>query len=93
MFLKSALIKQVAEDTGSKKELVKKVIDAALNTIVENVSKGEKVSIAGFGNFFAAERSARKGRNPRTGEEIEIKAASVPRFRAGKAFKESVSNR
>ncbi len=93
MLVKSSLIRQVAEETGASIEMTKKIIDASLNTIVETVSKGKKVSIAGFGNFYAATRAARKGRNPRTGEEINISEANVPRFKAGKAFKESVSKR
>jgi len=58
--------------------------------IVKSVKKGNKVALVGFGTFALAKRKARKGRNPRTGETISIKAAKVPKFSAGKAFKDAV---
>lgn len=67
-------------------------MDAVFESVMDSLSKGEKVQIIGFGNFEVRERSARKGRNPQTGEEIEIPASKVPAFKAGKALKDAVKN-
>lgn len=88
---KTDLIEKVA----TKREMTKKdatlVVDAVLDSISEALKAGEKVSLIGFGNFEVRERSARKGRNPQTGEEIQIKASKVPAFKPGKQLKESVN--
>ncbi len=84
---KTELINQVAEDTGLTKIDAGKVLDVTLNTIIDD---SEKVTLTGFGTFMAAERNAREGRNPRTGETISIPAAKVPKFVAGKGFREAV---
>ena len=87
---KTELIDKVAEALESKK-----LAQAAVDRILENIStalkNGEKVPLVGFGTFEVAERKARKGRNPKTGEPIDIKAARVPRFSPGKALKETVN--
>ncbi|MGE0084457.1 MAG: HU family DNA-binding protein [Desulfococcaceae bacterium] len=87
---KTELIDKVAEVLESKKQA-----QAAVDSILENIStalkNGEKVTLVGFGTFEVAERKARKGRNPKTGEPIDIKAAKVPRFSPGKALKEAVN--
>ncbi len=87
---KTELIDKVAEVLESKKQA-----QTAVDSILENISKalknGEKVTLVGFGTFEVAERKARKGRNPKTGEPIDIKAAKVPRFSPGKALKEAVN--
>jgi DNA-binding protein HU-beta len=87
---KTDLIAAVAEKADLTKKDAAKAVDAVLESITEALSAGEKVQIIGFGNFEIRERSARKGRNPQTGEEIEIAAARVPAFRPGKALKEGV---
>ena len=84
---KQDLIAKVAEAT----ELTKKDSAAAVFSAIESfLSEGEKVQLIGFGNFEVRERAARKGRNPQTGEEIEIAASKVPAFKAGKALKDAV---
>ena len=73
------------------KTCISTVLDACLNTIEGTLKKGEEVRLIGFGNFYVSKRAPSKGRNPRTGEEIEIKASRQPKFRAGKQFKEQVN--
>ncbi|OGI19035.1 MAG: DNA-binding protein [Candidatus Melainabacteria bacterium RIFCSPHIGHO2_02_FULL_34_12] len=90
---KQDLILQLA----NKEELTQKKADEILSTtleaIMKSVSKGEKVTLVGFGTFEARKRKERKGRNPKTGEEIQISASTVPKFSAGKQFKSSVNRR
>jgi DNA-binding protein HU-beta len=85
---KNELIAKVATETNLTKADVQRVIEATLETTKKCVKKGEEVRLIGFGTFVRAKRSARKGRNPQTGKEIQIKAHNVPRFRPGKEFKE-----
>lgn len=66
-------------------------LDAILESIKEELGKGGKVTLVGFGNFEVVERAARMGRNPLTGESIEIKASKAPKFKAGKALKDAVN--
>lgn len=68
------------------------VIDTVLGTIEGALKKGEEVRLVGFGNFYVSKRAAAKGRNPRTGEVINIKASKLPKFRAGKQLKEQVNS-
>jgi len=65
-------------------------VDAVFDTIIQTLSRGEEVAIAGFGTFRVSKRAARMGINPRTGEKIQIPASVKPKFRAGKALKEAV---
>lgn len=88
---KADLVNSVAQKTQLTKKDCEKVVTATIESIQEALNKGDKVSIVGFGTFEVRERAARKGRNPRTGEEIEIEAAKVPVFKAGKSLKETVS--
>lgn len=88
---KAELISQVAEKTELTKKDAEKAVSAVLATIEEALSRGDKVQLVGFGAFEIRERAARKGRNPQTGEEIEIAAARVPVFKAGKALRDAVS--
>ena len=83
---KATLVELIHEEIGGTKAQVEKVF----SSMVECVAKGEEVSITGFGIFVAKDRAARKGRNPSTGETIQIKATRVPKFRASKAFKDAV---
>lgn len=87
---KTDLIEKVAAERGLTKKDATQVVDTVLETISDALKNGEKVSLIGFGNFEVRERSARKGRNPQTGEEIQIKASKVPAFKPGKQLKESV---
>jgi DNA-binding protein HU-beta len=88
---KNELISKVAGKTGYTKKDTGVVIDAVVEAITETVASGEKVSIVGFGTFEVTEREARTGRNPKTGEAIEIAASKSPKFKAGSAFKTAVN--
>lgn len=87
---KGELIDAVARNTGESKATAEKVINETLDTIVSGVVATGKVSITGFGTFEARDRAARTGRNPQTGEEIQVAATRVPAFKAGKGFKDAV---
>lgn len=87
---KSELIEKVASATDLTKKDASAAVEAVFDSITETLSNEEKVQIIGFGTFEVRERAARKGRNPQTGEEIQIPASKVPAFKAGKALKESV---
>ncbi|WP_077623362.1 HU family DNA-binding protein [Sediminibacillus massiliensis] len=87
---KTDLINAVTERAELSKKDSTKVVDSVLETITESLSNGEGVQLIGFGNFEVRERSARKGRNPQTGEEMEIPASKVPAFKPGKALKDAV---
>lgn len=91
MVNKTELIAKVAETTELPKKDVARTVDAVFQTISEALQQGEKVQLVGFGNFEVRERSARKGRNPQTGEEIDIPASKVPAFKPGKALKEVIN--
>jgi len=84
------LISAAAERSGMARKDVEKAADAVFESIEEALSKGERVRLAGFGTFEVKKRAARKGRNPRTGEEIFIPEAKVPCFRAGRAVRDAV---
>jgi DNA-binding protein HU-beta len=88
---KAELIGSVAEKAGMPKKDAEKAVNAVFASIEEALAKGDKVQLVGFGTFEVRERAARTGRNPQTGEEIQIAASRVPAFRAGKALKDSVS--
>ncbi len=88
---KSELINAIAEKSGLTKKDSEKALNAFVEAVEESLTKGNKVQLIGFGTFEVRERSARKGRNPQTGEEIMIPAAKVPAFKPGKALKESVN--
>ncbi|MBO7466044.1 MAG: HU family DNA-binding protein, partial [Bacteroidales bacterium] len=80
---KAELVNAMAEKAGMTKVQAKKALDAMMDTTVETLKKGEKVVLLGFGTFSVVERPARKGRNPRTGEVIKIKASKSVKFKAG----------
>lgn len=80
------------ENFKLSKACVGAVIDACLNTVETALKKGDEVRLVGFGNFYVSKRAATKGRNPRTGETIQIKASRLPKFRAGKQLKDEVSS-
>ncbi len=87
---KTELIAAIAAKADLSKKDAEKALVAMTETIVEEIGKGEKVQIVGFGTFESRERAARKGINPLTKEPIEIAACTVPAFKAGKAFKDAV---
>ena len=86
---KGDLINEVAKAVNSKKE-AQEAVDCVFSSITRALEKGDAVTLVGFGSFKVVERKARKGRNPQTGEEIDIKASKAPKFTAGKALKEAV---
>lgn len=88
---KTELIAAVAEKTDMTKKDSEKAVSAVLDAITEALAAGEKISLVGFGTFEVKSRSARKGINPRTKEEITIAASKLPAFKAGKALKDAVS--
>ncbi|GBE25255.1 DNA-binding protein HU-alpha [bacterium BMS3Bbin02] len=89
---KSELIDSVVNATGDSKSAVSAMLDATLGAITDAVKNDEKVQLTGFGTFERRHRKARVGRNPQTGAEVQIKAANVPAFKAGKAFKDTVNS-
>jgi DNA-binding protein HU-beta len=88
---KQELIDIVAEKGGLTKKDTGNILDIILNTITETMTRGEKVALVGFGTFEAKTRKARQGRNPATGETIEIAARTVPSFKAGRALKDALA--
>ena len=87
------MIAAVAEKTGMTKKDSEKAVGALLETIKTAVAKKQKVQLIGFGTFEPRVRAARTGKNPRTGEAIKIAKATVPAFKAGKAFKDVVNKK
>lgn len=88
---KADLINSISEKTGLTKTRSNEVIDAFLDSVTESLSSGEKVTLVGFGTFTTYQRDARKGRNPKTGESIDIPAKKVARFKAGSDLTKSVN--
>ena len=89
---KADLIVKVAEAAGIERKQADKAVVAVFDEIKKSLVAGDKVQIIGFGTFENRTRSARKGRNPRTGEEIDIGPSKLPSFKAGKGLKEAVNN-
>ncbi|ACT01058.1 nucleoid protein Hbs [Paenibacillus sp. BK033] len=89
---KTDLINKVAELSDLSKKDATKAVDAVFEAISDALQSGDKVQLVGFGNFEVRERQARKGRNPQTGEEIDIAASKMPAFKPGKSLKDLVSN-
>ena len=87
---KSELIQAVAEKAGMTQKDASACLDATIETITETMVKGDKVQLVGFGSFETKKRAGRTGRNPKTKETIQIPAATVPVFKAGKALKDAV---
>jgi len=87
---KTELIDSIAEKTGHAQADIIKTLDALMETIEATVAGGDKVQLVGFGNFEPHHRTARAGRNPQTGEPIEIAEATLPKFTPGKLFKDRV---
>jgi DNA-binding protein HU-beta len=87
---KAELVSNVAERAGLSKAEADRAVNACIDSIAEALKGGDKVSLIGFGVFSVSERAARAGKNPATGEPIQIAAAKVPKFKAGKALKDGI---
>lgn len=87
---KGDLIDRIAEREDITKKKAGNIIDTLMNTVINAVSRGDDVRLVGFGTFYSTRRKARMGVNPQTGDRMRIPAKTVPKFRAGSAFKESV---
>ena len=88
---KTELVASVAEKTGLTKKDAEKAVNALFDSVQDALTAGDKVQMIGFGTFEVKERAARKGRNPRTGQDIEIPASKNPVLKAGKALKDAVN--
>ena len=88
---KVELVEVVAEKAGLTKADATRAIDATFESITEALSKGDKVPLVGFGTFSVSKRAAREGRNPRTGDKVQIAARNAVSFKAGSALKDSVN--
>jgi DNA-binding protein HU-beta len=88
---KTELTEAVASAADLSKSSASRAVDAIVDTVTDALKKGEQVSILGFGTFLVRERSARSGRNPQTGDVIQIAASRSPSFKAGKALKDAVN--
>ncbi len=88
---KADLVNSIAEKAGLSKTDAEKALKAFTDAVVDALKAGEKVSLVGFGTFSVGERAARQGQNPQTGAKINIAAAKVPKFKAGKALKDSIN--
>ncbi len=88
---KTEFVDAVAERADVQKSDAAKIVDSMVEVIGEQLKKDDQITLVGFGTFLVSKREARKGRNPRTGEEIQIAASNVPRFKPGKALKETIN--
>jgi DNA-binding protein HU-beta len=88
---KKELIVNIADAAGVSKAVAEKALNAVIDGISDALSNREKVTFVGFGTFYVSKRPARKGRNPKTGSPINIPASTVPKFKPGKALKETVA--
>lgn len=87
---KATLIAQIAEKSGLERKQAEKALDAFVDTVTAALKAGDKVQLVGFGSFEVKERAAHTGRNPATGDAIEIAASKTPVFKAGKTFKDAL---
>jgi DNA-binding protein HU-beta len=87
---KSELIDKIAKEAKIPRAAAERALNSFTASIAEALKKGDKITLPGFGTFQVSNRSARKGRNPRTGEEIDIPAVKIPKFKVGKGLKDAV---
>lgn len=87
---KAELVERIASNSDLSKAEAGRALDATIDAITKTLRKGQKITLVGFGTFSVSKRKARKGRNPRTGEEIKIAATKTPKFTAGRMLKEAV---
>jgi DNA-binding protein HU-beta len=90
---KNELVAAVAKETGLSKTDSTKATDALIKAVTQSLSTGDEVRLVGFGTFSVAQRKATEGRNPRTGEKIQIPASTQPKFKAGKGLKDAVNKK
>lgn len=88
---KTELVNAMAAKTELSKKDAEKALKAFVDTVTEELTNGGKIQLVGFGTFEVSERAARTGRNPQTGEEMQIAASKAPKFKAGKALKDAVN--
>ena len=88
---KTELVAAIAEQAGLSKKDAESALKAFVEVVTDELKKGDKVQLVGFGTFEVSERAAREGRNPRTGETMQITACKAPKFKAGKALKDAVN--
>jgi DNA-binding protein HU-beta len=88
---KAEMIEHIAQAAEISKSAAERAVDAMVAAIKSSLRKGDMVTLVGFGSFYVSDRAARTGRNPRTGEELKIAAARVPKFRSGKALKDAIN--
>ena len=88
---KTELVAAMAEQAELSKKDSEKALKAFIDVVTEELKKGEKIQLVGFGTFEVTERAAREGRNPLTGEKMQIKASKAPKFKAGKALKDAIN--
>ena len=88
---KADLAAAVADKTGLPKQSANLAVDAVFNCISDSMKKGEEVRVSGFGSFLVSDRAATTGRNPQTGESMQIKASRQPKFKAGKGLKDALN--
>lgn len=88
---KSEFVEAIAEKADLSKASSAKAVDAMMDVIADSLKNGDQITLVGFGSFLVRRREARQGRNPRTGDTIEIAASNVPSFKAGKALKDAVN--
>ena len=88
---KADLIESIADSADLSKASAGRALDAAIESITKSLKNGDTITLVGFGTFSVRHRKARMGRNPRTGEEIQIKASKVPGFKPGKALKDAIN--
>ena len=90
---KTELVAAIAEKSELSKKDSEKALKAFIDTVTEELKKGEKIQLVGFGTFEVAKRAAREGRNPQTGKSMKIAASKAPKFKAGKALKDEVNKK
>ena len=88
---RTEFVAAIAENAEISKKDAEKAVKAFIDVVAEELKKGEKVQLVGFGTFEVSERAAREGRNPQTGEAMKISASKTPKFKAGKALKDAVN--
>ncbi|MDD6207154.1 MAG: HU family DNA-binding protein [Clostridiales bacterium] len=88
---KAELVAAIAEKTELSKKESEKALKAFIDVVTEELKKGEKIQLVGFGTFEVSERAAREGRNPQTGKTMKIAASKAPKFKAGKALKDEIN--
>ena len=88
---KAELVEHIAQQAEISKLAAERAVDAMVGAVKSSLKKGQMVTLVGFGTFYAGRRAARTGRNPKTGAQLQIAAARVPKFRAGKALKDAIN--